>query len=68
MPHRHWATPLLAALVLAFAAASSMRAACAQEPVPEPDPELQPDEMEVDAEDMDEVAEGRAGCSREGDH
>ena len=61
MLHRRMAAPALAALLLAFATAWALRPAYAEEPIPAPDPELQPaeaDEDEADeADDVEEVVE-----------
>jgi hypothetical protein len=62
MPHSRMSAPLLAALVLAFVNATGMPLALAQEPIPDPDPELpaeEGDEADVaeDEPDVEEVAD-----------
>lgn len=59
MLHRRTSAPAFAALLLALATAWSLRPAYAEEPIPAPDPELQPDEVDDDepdeADDVEEV-------------
>ncbi|HKX57875.1 MAG TPA: serine protease [Steroidobacteraceae bacterium] len=67
MLHRRTAAPALAALLLAFATAWSLRPAYAEEPIPAPDPELQPEEVDDDEADEADDVEDADGDADEAD-